>query len=294
MITQIEAWPKFLAFTSDGACSGRSSLCAEELPADESGSKRPIDVFIHGIGASSAGFVPWLKIAAGQGHLAFAPDLPGYGDAAANLREDSPTALAYASATWKAVDCWLESAMAERSVEVHLLGHSLGALVATAMASMQPARVSQLTLLCPAGGFLKAPLVTREQARMGRLAPLLTSTMKQIAQQRAHVLVAPGSESAIVDAVAWDMAQVPERTYRQAIEVLDSGDLESLAQQWIDSGGRFKTRVIATELDQVTPVKSCQRIANQLEVKLEVVAGLGHMPVIESPDRSWLLINQGQ
>lgn len=68
-----------------------------------------------------------------------APDLPGHGRNPAQAPDVDTL-----------VD-WLADDLAERPGPVHLVGHSLGAHVATQVALRDPARVARLTLIAPAG-----------------------------------------------------------------------------------------------------------------------------------------------
>ncbi|WP_245559146.1 alpha/beta fold hydrolase [Microbacterium indicum] len=96
----------------------------------------PRIVLVHGAGLNAR---TWDRTIAALGGAILAIDLPGHGDS--SWREDadySPAALAPDLAT--AIEAWADA-------PVHLVGHSLGGMTATLVASDRPDLVSRLTLV---------------------------------------------------------------------------------------------------------------------------------------------------
>src|SRR4029453_14539388 len=110
----------------------------------EAGSGAPL-VFMH----SAGGLLrdnPFLDRLAQRYHV-FAPEWPGYGGAGGEeLREDM---LDFPLPGWDLVD-----ALALR--QPHLLGHSMGGMIAAEMACLAPREVGKLVLVAPAGLWLDA------------------------------------------------------------------------------------------------------------------------------------------
>ena len=99
----------------------------------------PVLVLLHGIGSASGSWVAQLD-ALSATHTVLAWDAPGYGQSEP-LPDSQPTAHAYAQRLW----AWLDALGLHESLT--LVGHSLGALMATAAAGEQSARVRSQVLL---------------------------------------------------------------------------------------------------------------------------------------------------
>jgi pimeloyl-ACP methyl ester carboxylesterase len=110
----------------------------------EAGSGAPL-VFMH----SAGGLLhdnPFLDRLAQRYHV-FAPEWPGYGESSGDeLLEDM---LDFALHGWDLVD-----ALGLR--QPHLLGHSMGGMIAAEMACLAPREVGKLVLVAPAGLWLDA------------------------------------------------------------------------------------------------------------------------------------------
>ncbi|MDO5642710.1 MAG: alpha/beta fold hydrolase [Paracoccus sp. (in: a-proteobacteria)] len=122
----------------------------------------PVAVLLHGIG-SRAGNWERLARALPEWRL-FAWDAPGYGHSVP-LAAEWPVARDYAGA--------LKAGLRALGLgRVHLIGHSLGTLIAAAFARAWPADVVSLTLLSCAqggGGAPREPLGPAYQARIDAL-----------------------------------------------------------------------------------------------------------------------------
>ena len=108
----------------------------------EGGSGAPV-VFLHGAGGLLADN-PFLDGLA-QRHHVFAPEWPGYGESTGDeLLEDM---LDFALHGWDLVD-----ALGLR--QPHLIGHSMGGMIAAEMACVAPRDLARLVLVSPAGLWL--------------------------------------------------------------------------------------------------------------------------------------------
>ncbi|MEZ4238008.1 MAG: alpha/beta hydrolase [Myxococcota bacterium] len=106
----------------------------------EAGAGTPV-LFVHGNAASSVFWEEQL-LALPTGFRGLAPDLRGYGDT-----EDIPIDATHGPRDW--VDDLLGLLDALDLPQVHLVGHSLGGVVAFALVAAQPARFLTLTLVAP-------------------------------------------------------------------------------------------------------------------------------------------------
>ena len=105
----------------------------------EAGEGRPL-VYLHGAGGLYDE-EPLLAGLAGSFHV-YAPEWPGYGEQ--ETEEKIEDMLDFALHGWDVVDALeLESP--------HLVGHSMGGMIAAEMACLNPKGLGRLALICPAG-----------------------------------------------------------------------------------------------------------------------------------------------
>jgi pimeloyl-ACP methyl ester carboxylesterase len=108
----------------------------------EAGSGAPL-VFLHGAGGLFADN-PFLDLLARRYHV-FAPELPGYGESTGEeLLEDM---LDFTLHGWDVVDALGLS-------RPHLVGHSMGGMIAAEMVAIAPMAYDKLVLIAPAGLWL--------------------------------------------------------------------------------------------------------------------------------------------
>lgn len=229
-------------------------------------------VCLHGIGSGAASWLDLASLLAGRTRL-IAWNAPGYAESTP-LVPAAPVGSDYAQRLFALLD----ALAIQRCV---LVGHSLGAVIAAA-ASHQPGahgRVAALVLLSPAQGY-GAPARRADQARVRseRLAALDELGIAGMAAQRSARLV---SERALVRMrawVQWNMAQLREQGYRQAIELLCTSDLLA------DLPPPVPVTVACGELDGVTTPARCAEVARRCGVALQTIAGAGHACYVERPD----------
>jgi pimeloyl-ACP methyl ester carboxylesterase len=99
----------------------------------------PPVVLVHGFGVSSAYYVPFAERLA-DAFRVIAPDLPGHG------KSDTPRRALDVDGFADALLNFLNAAALERPV---IIGHSLGAQIALALAARHPDRVERLVLVGP-------------------------------------------------------------------------------------------------------------------------------------------------
>jgi pimeloyl-ACP methyl ester carboxylesterase len=114
-------------------------------------------VLLHGIGSATASFQYQVETLSPRFRV-IAWDAPGYG-ASTRLATERPDASQYVAA----LDRWLGALRIDRC---HMLGHSLGTLIAARFAAEQPKRHCQVNGLWVAFGV---PLCRAGGNRLGRL-----------------------------------------------------------------------------------------------------------------------------
>jgi len=235
----------------------------------EAGDGEPV-MLLHGI---SSGAASWVLQLAGLGsgkRRVLAWDAPGYGNSTP-LADVQPRAGDYANA----LIAWLDALALDN---VTLVGHSLGALMAAAVASAQPDRIRQLVLMSPARGYAKADAQEREGRFARRMAMLDDLGPDGLARERAPALL---SSQASAEAVAWvanNMRRLNPAAYRQAARMLADDDIGRYACGYAKS-----VTVFSGAADTITPVEKCRGIAAEFaSARYESVPGLGHALYIEA------------
>lgn len=237
----------------------------------------PVVVFLHGIGSNATSFAPLFERLPSDLSL-LAWNAPGYLHSVP-LAADWPMASDYAYAL---VDL-LESL---GHGPVHLVGHSLGTLIAAAFARQFPERIQSLTLAAAAKGYgvpRDGVLPATVQARltdMARLGPAAFASARA-----ANLVHQPHSHPETVHKVEVAMAQVNPHGYAQAVRMLASGDLHGD----LVLAPRCPGFIIGAQ-DRVTPVAQTVAAADTwaaatgVRPKITEIDGAGHAVYLQRPD----------
>lgn len=237
----------------------------------ERGQGTPL-VLLHGIGSAARSFAAQLDDLSSRWRV-IAWDAPGYGGSDA-LPMAHPTAADYAAA--------LERFLDERGVsDVHLLGHSLGCLMAASFAARHPGRVRSLTLCSIAGGHAHLPEAERRKLLDQRLQDVATLGPSGMAEKRAPRLLGPAAPSEALPKLVDTMGSVRLDGYAQAARMLSTGDV-------IADIGRLPAtipgQVIFGDGDVITPPARNREIAERWPgAAVHVIAGAGHALYLEQP-----------
>jgi pimeloyl-ACP methyl ester carboxylesterase len=237
----------------------------------EKGQGTPL-VLLHGIGSAARSFTAQLDDLASRWRV-LAWDAPGYG-ASEPLPMAHPTAADYAAA--------LERFLSERSVGVfHLLGHSLGCLMAAAFAARHSGRVLSLTLCSIAGGHAHLPEAERRKLLDQRLQDVATLGPRGMAEKRAPRLLGPAAMPEALAKLVDTMGSVHPDGYAQAARMLSTGDIAA------DLGrlpAAVPRQVIFGDADVITPPERNREIAGRWPgAAVHVIAGAGHALYLEQP-----------
>lgn len=230
----------------------------------------PAIVLLHGIGSGAAS---WLQVALqlSQHARVIAWDAPGYGDSSP-LANPAPQAADYARRLRHLLD-------ALQIDDCLLVGHSLGALSAAALAQQQPQRVRRLVLISPARGYGDpARAEQAQQVRNQRLHNLEQLGIAQMANQRSAHMLSPAASSEARAWVQWNMARLLPQGYRQAIELLCGDDLLRYAALAVPC------EVHCGAADSITRPEDCQALAKALGAAFALIAEAGHASPIEQPE----------
>jgi pimeloyl-ACP methyl ester carboxylesterase len=236
----------------------------------EAGSGAPV-VFLHGLGGSRTAWDPQLRALADT-HRCIAWDAPGYGAAPALVGAWTFDRLVAAVASLLA-DAGESSA--------HVVGHSLGGMIAQHLAVARPALVRSLTLVATSPAFGLDGTTTADSWRAARLAPLDDGLGPPDIAER--VLAGVGGPTIAPDALAAQvaaMSRISSGALRQAIDCLVTHDTRAMLP-FVTT----RTLVLVGALDDETPASYAEVIADLVPgARLEVVPGAGHLLPADAPD----------
>ncbi len=241
-------------------------------------------VLLHGIGSGSGSWIEQLCDERLGRVLAW--DAPGYADSTP-LRADDPLAQDYAEQLW----AWLDQL---QIADVHLVGHSLGCIMATSAARLQPSRIKSLTLLAPAQGYGTATADVRQQKRDERLQTVQSLGLQKMAEQRAPRLLAPDAPQSQIELATHMMSQLNVGGYTQATSMLSSANIRADLQAFKSMSGA-SIRIACGDLDVITPPQACKKLAESIAALYTDLPRAGHACALETPQPvNQLLLSQGQ
>jgi pimeloyl-ACP methyl ester carboxylesterase len=277
LLQQLQALPTLgCALPFNGFIRYRESISAQQQAATS-----PPLVLLHGIGSGSGGWLHQLQADLGTRVLAW--DAPGYADSTP-LPDASPQAQDYGARLW----AWLDALGVS---EAHLVGHSLGCIMAASAARLQPQRVRSLRLLAPAQGYGPASEELRAKKRDERLQAMAQLGLQKMAEQRAPHLLAPGAQVQHIELAKHLMSQLNEVGYAQATRMLSLADIRADLRAFKQSSNAPIT-VACGELDAITPAKACQELAQAIQALYVNVGAVGHVCAMEAHEKVNQMLEQ--
>ena len=229
----------------------------------------PAVVFLHGIGGDAESWLPELE-ALSDRCRAIAWDMPGYGASPA-LSEMTFPHLADALAAL------LDTVGSDHA---HLVGHSIGGMVAQELAATRPERVASLVLYATSPAFGKTDGAWQQAFLDARLAPLDAGrTMAELAPSVVAGLVGSDAEAQGVARATAAMSRVPEAAYRAAMRCLVTFDQRNALPELA-----VPVLVLAGAEDDNAPARMMARMAARIPgARFEIIAGAGHLAHFERP-----------
>lgn len=235
----------------------------------EAGTGEPV-LLLHGLGGSRLSWEPQLG-RLGH-HRTVAWDMPGYG--AADALPDDP--LTFAAVADAAAHC-IEALGHERA---HVVGISMGGMIAQYLAARHPHRVRSLVLLSSSPAFGLDGTSPAEWTAL-RLAPLEQGL--QPGDYAERVVRALGGAGISPEAVAGQcaaMARISAAALRRSIAMIVTHDSRPLL-----ASITAPTLVMVGIDDTETPPTYSQYLAQHLpHASIAVVPGAGHLLNAEAPD----------
>ena len=226
-------------------------------------------LFLHGVGGGAGSWGPQLEHFSSD-RCAAAWDMPGYGGSGLG------GAMSFAALA-DALEALLDARGWEK---VHLVGHSMGGMVAQEFAARRQDRLSSLVLSATSSAFGRADGDFQKQFVSDRLEPLENgATMADLADELVNGMMGASPDPDGRD-IAWRcMAEVPEATYRAAIACIATFDRR-------DNLSRIAVPALAVagERDRNAPAAMMERMASRIAgCRYVCMPGLGHLANLEDP-----------
>jgi 3-oxoadipate enol-lactonase len=247
--------------------TAKGAIGVEQLgrvePAEDEARPTPI-VFLHGVGSDKSVWRPQLDHF-GRSRHAVAFDYPGYGDS--DPADSEAGHDDFAAAIFAGMDA-LEISQA------HLCGLSLGGVIAIAMHHAAPDRCASLTIADSFAAHPDGRGIFNRSVKASR-----AMTMRELAEERVELLLAPNAPDALRDEVVATMAEISPDAYRvgaRAVWLADQRDR-------LD-GIQVPTLVIVGDQDRVTTPMLSRDLSNRIAgSRLVEIPGAGHLSNIEQP-----------
>lgn len=233
----------------------------------------PVLLALHGIGSEARCFEGLAEHLPGWRVIAW--NAPGYG-LSIPLDGEWPSADDYAIAVQRLV-----SALGLQ--QFHLLGHSLGTLIAAAYGARHPEHLHSLTLAACAQGGGISPGADLPVAHATRLTDLAREGAISFAAARAPRLIhTPDANPGLVQDVAQSMAKITLPGYAQAVRMLASGDLAADCARLATP-----TAVVVGAEDVITPPDQSARahaaVPTAMRRGLTQIPNAGHAIHLQAP-----------
>jgi len=230
----------------------------------------PAVVLIHGAGLDHSTWALHSRWFAHHGFSVLAPDLPGHG------RSKGPALKTIAEmADWTAA--LLDATGASKA---HLIGHSMGSLIALETAARHPARVSALGLIGTAATMTVGPDLLKAAEANDPAAIDMVSIWGLGFDAEIGGSLAPG---------LWmhGGAQRVLQTCAPGVLFSDLAACNSYADALASAAKvTVPTTLILGERDMMTPAKAGRALAAAIpHARTLVLSGAGHMMMAERPDQ---------
>lgn len=246
----------------------------ERIAVEVDGDGEPV-LMIHGLGGTTNTFTPLLPAFARNKRVRF--DLPGSGRS---------SRVEGALSVGRFVEAARRAMAAAKVDKAHVVGHSMGTIVATYLAAAEPNAVRSLALFGP---LLAPPDQARDNIRararrarqegmQGIADALVQASTSSETKQRRHAAVAFVRESL--------MAQDPDGYARSC---------EALAEMQPADTSRITcpTLLVTGDEDVVSPPQSVRMMGQKMGgSRVEVLRGCGHWTPVEKPDECIALLKQ--
>jgi 3-oxoadipate enol-lactonase len=232
----------------------------------------PLVILLHGIGGNRTNWHDQLPAFAAHSH-AVSWDARGYG---ASDDYEGPLDFGdFACDLARVLDHF-------RSLRVHLVGLSMGGMIAMDFYARWPERVATLTICDSLPGFNHLTPEQRSEFVRLRQEPLLAGKEpKDIAPVVAETLIGKSARPGSFERLVASMSALHKHSYLKTIAATAnyqrSFELEKVA---------VPTHIVVGDEDRLTPPEMSRQMASRIpDARLTLIEGAGHLSNIEQPER---------
>jgi pimeloyl-ACP methyl ester carboxylesterase len=241
------------------------------------GSKKgPTVLLLHGFAADKEHWLEVIPHLEKAGYHVVAPDLPGFG---ANFRD--PTGQYDAAALARQVRTFAKAADLGM---FHLVGHSIGSIVAASYAYAFPVELASLTLIEPLGLTTPAESDLDKSLAKGR-NPLLIASAAGYDNLLAFVTATPPAWNPKVKKKRAEALAADRGFYDEVWSKLLQGDRGKLLDLLLPEL-QVRTLAVFGGKSRVVHPMTAKMVEKRLEEKgaqTVVIPGCGHWPMVEKP-----------
>jgi 3-oxoadipate enol-lactonase len=234
----------------------------------EAGAGEPV-VFLHGIGGNRHAFDAQLAELSRR-YRCISWDMPGYGG--------SPS---MPEMTFAGLSNALAGLLDHLNLSsAHLVGHSMGGMVAQTFALAAPLRVRSLVLAQTTARFGKPGSDWQQRFLDARLKPLEEGlTPADFARDLITGMFGDPSRAEAIDRAVATMSPLPADVYRQVLTCLVGFDLHGNLSEI-----GAPTLCLAAELDQTAPPRTMEKMSTEIPAgRYDCLQGAGHLAYVERP-----------
>jgi 3-oxoadipate enol-lactonase len=240
--------------------------------AVDHGGAGPLLILMHGIGGNRTNWHDQLPVFAAHFHAA-SWDARGYG---ASDDYDGPLDFAdFARDLVRVINHF-------KSSQAHLVGLSMGGMIAIDFYERYPERVATLTICDSLPGFNHLSAEQRREFVRLRQEPLLAGKEpKDMAPDVARTLVGKSARPGSFERLVASMSALHKESYLKTIAgtaaYQRSFELEKIA---------VPVHIVVGDEDKLTPPEMSRQMADRIAgARFSVIEGAGHLSNIEQPER---------
>ena len=240
---------------------------------------------IHGFTGSHEGF-QYIEPLLGEYRLII-PDVPGFGESTIGRSDWSVDSIA------KLLNKFVQQLGFQQPP--HLLGHSMGGLIAAAMIDQSPELYDQILLIAPVPTAIRANDIRRPGAILGALQYTVGHRVKKLGPRIVKSrTITRAVTMAIMTTSNSELKRLIHSHHFKNLDYISSIEFYSKLHRDINRQGAIdyaeklqkkSILLVVSERDNVTPLREQKKLAKEIQpARLEIIPGVGHLAHYEAPE----------